>query len=97
MKIVPTSQNSEHLDSIAKDAIWGGIRKYLRLKTSPKDVYTDIYYIAYAHAMGLLALAMHETGDTHSPERVIKIINNAIINAIKDWHDIDVTKKPSKH
>mgnify|MGYP001403775646 CR=1 FL=1 len=97
MKIVPTTQKSENLDVIAKDAIWGGIRKYLRKKTSPRDAFTDIYYMTFAHTMGVLALAAQETQDPQSSKHVIEIVNSAMTNAIKEWHDLDVTNKPTKH
>ena len=97
MKIVPTNQSSENLDQIARNAMWDGIRKYCRLKTSPKDPYTDIYYISHAVTLGVLAFAMQETQDPQSPIQVIKIVDSAVTNAIKDWNDTDVTKKPSKN
>ena len=97
MKAIAATQSSENLDPIAKEAIWGGIRKYLRKKTSPRDAYTDIYYIAYAHTMGVLALAMQETQDPGSTGRVIKIVNSAMTNAINDWHRLDDTKQTTRH
>ena len=105
MNIVPmkpkqSTQNTENLDSIAKEAIWGGMRKYLSEKTSPIDPYTDIYYITYALVKGVLAFAMQETQDIMSSRRATKVVVSALMNALRDWNAIngsDVMTKATKH
>ena len=100
MKVIATTQSSEDLDPIAKEAIWGGIRKYLRKKTSPRDAYTDIYYITYALVMGVLSFAMQETQDIMSSRRATNVIVSALMNALRDWNAInggDVMTKATIH
>ena len=105
MNIVPmkpkqSTQNTENLDSIAKEAIWGGMRKYLSEKTSPIDPYTDIYYITYALVKGVLAFAMQETQDIMSSRRATNVIVSALMNALRDWNAInggDVMTKANIH
>ncbi len=97
MKVEAVTKNSEDLEPIAKEAIWGGIREYLSKKTSQTDAYADVYHIAYAHTMGVLALAMQETQDLKSTGRVIKIVNSAMANAINDWYRLDDKKQTTRH
>tara|TARA_Y100000590_G_scaffold403497_1_gene490245 strand:+ start:2068 stop:2376 length:309 start_codon:yes stop_codon:yes gene_type:complete len=102
MNIVPTkskrsSQNTENIELLAQKEIYSGMRKYLSEKTSPIDPYTDIYYLARALVMGALAFAWQETQDPESAKRVIKIVDNAVMNAIKDWTNTDLMKKPGKN
>ena len=85
--------DSQDLEKLAIEEIWSGMRNYLKMKSTPVDARTDIYYMTYAHMLGILCFAHDEINHPKSSSHAAKIVSAAVINAIDEFNNESHSKR----